>query len=62
MIFLISSEREHFVDELESSDIEYCTVHKTEIAGEVEKKLDREYFMKFQSETETRDTEIGGPV
>jgi len=58
VIFVISSEREHFVSELDSGDIEYCTVHKTEIPGEVEKSLDKDYFMNFQSETEEQDTEI----
>lgn len=58
VIFVISSEREHFVSELDSGDIEYCTVHRTEIPGEVEKSLDKDYFMNFQSETEEQDTEI----
>jgi len=57
VIFLISSEREHFVSELESGDIKYCTVHKTEIPGEVEKKLDKNYFMSFQSEDEEQEIE-----
>jgi len=59
VIFVISSEREHFVSELNSGDIEYCTVHKTEIPGEVEKSLDKDYFMNFQSEIEEEDAEIG---
>lgn len=58
VIFVISSEREHFVSELDSGDIEYCTVHRTEIPGEVEKSLDKDYFMNFQSETEEQDTKI----
>jgi DNA sulfur modification protein DndD len=57
VIFVISSEREHFVSELNSGDIDYCTIHKTEIPGEVEKNLDKDYFMNFQSETE-EDEEI----
>ncbi|GAA0646394.1 ATP-binding protein [Salarchaeum japonicum] len=52
VIFVISSERERFVDELDSGDIKYCTVHKTETPGAVEKSLDKEYFMDFQSEEE----------
>jgi len=52
VIFVISSERERFVDELDSGDIKYCTVHKTETPGAVEKSLDKDYFMDFQSEEE----------
>lgn len=50
VIFVISPERERFVNELDSDDIKYCTVHKTEQPGKVEKNLDKEYFMDFQSE------------
>lgn len=52
VIFVISSERERFVDELDSGDIKYCTIHKTETPGAVEKSLDKDYFMDFQSEEE----------
>jgi len=57
VIFVISSEREYFVDELDSGDIKYCTVHKTEIPGHVEKNLDRDYFMNFQSEQPEEEIE-----
>lgn len=55
VVFLIPSERQHFVSELKSEDIKYCTVHKTERPGEVEKKLDQSYFMNFQSDTEIEE-------
>jgi septal ring factor EnvC (AmiA/AmiB activator) len=37
IIFVISPERRSFVDELESNDIQYCTIHKTDTPGEIEK-------------------------
>ena len=52
IIFVISSEREGFVSELESKDIQYTTVHKTGTAGEIRKNNSRSYFMEFQSEEE----------
>jgi DNA sulfur modification protein DndD len=52
IIFVISSEREGFVSELESKDIQYRTVHKTGTAGEIRKNNSRSYFMEFQSEEE----------
>lgn len=52
VIFVISPERERFVDQLESDDIRYLTVHKTETPGDVEKHLTKDYFMDFQSEEE----------
>jgi DNA repair exonuclease SbcCD ATPase subunit len=57
VIFVISSERERFVSELDSGDIKYCTIHKTEQPGEVEKSLDKDYFMDFQSEVEEEEIE-----
>jgi len=57
VIFVISSEREHFVSELDSGDIKYCTIHKTETPGHVEKSLDQDYFMNFQSEAEEEELE-----
>jgi len=52
IIFIISRERESFVDELQSDDIHYCTIHKTGTPGDVEKHLDQDFFMQFQSEEE----------
>ena len=52
VIFVISPERKKFVDELESQDIQYCTIHKTE-NDQVEKNTSKDYFMNFQSEEET---------
>jgi len=55
IIFVISPERRSFVDELESNDIQYCTIHKTDTPGEIEKHLDRDFFMDFQSEEERQE-------
>lgn len=55
VIFVISPERRSFVDELESNDIQYCTIHKTDTPGEIEKHLDRDFFMDFQSEEERQE-------
>lgn len=55
IIFVISPERERFVDELESDDIHYCTIHKTDTPGEIEKHLDKDFFMDFQSEEERKE-------
>lgn len=52
IIFVISPERERFVDELDSDDIQYYTVHKTGTPGEVEKHTSEDFFMEFQSEEE----------
>lgn len=57
LIFVISPERERFVDELDSDDIQYYTVHKTETPGEIEKHTDEEFFMEFQSEEEREEAE-----
>jgi len=56
VIFVISPERRSFVDELESSDIQYCTIHKIDTPGEIEKHLDKDFFMDFQSEEERQGT------
>jgi len=56
IIFVISPERRSFVDELESNDIQYCTIYKTDTPGEIEKHLDRDFFMDFQSEEERQET------
>lgn len=55
IIFVISPERRSFVDELKSNDIQYCTIHKTDTPGEIEKHLDRDFFMDFQSEEERQE-------
>jgi hypothetical protein len=55
IIFVISPERRSFVDELESNDIQYCTIHKTNKPGEIEKHLDKDFFMDFQSEEERQE-------
>ena len=52
IIFVISPERQRFVDELDSDDIQYYTVHKTGTSGEVEKHTSKDFFMRFQSEEE----------
>jgi hypothetical protein len=57
VIFVISSERERFVSELDSGDIKYCTIHKTGTPGVVEKSLDKDYFMNFQSEVDQEEIE-----
>jgi hypothetical protein len=55
IIFVISPERRSFVDELESNDIQYCTIHKTDTPGVIEKHLDKDFFMDFQSEEERQE-------
>ncbi|WP_330632928.1 AAA family ATPase [Halocatena halophila] len=55
VIFVISPERGRFVDGLDSGDIKYCTVHKTEKSGQVEKSLNKDYFMDFQSEVDEEE-------
>lgn len=50
VIFVISPERERFVDELNSEDIQYLTVHKTDTPGEIERHSSKDFFMEFQSE------------
>lgn len=55
IIFIISPERERFVDELDSDDIQHFTVHKTETPGEVEKHTSKDFFMGFQSEEEKEE-------
>ncbi|QCC51441.1 AAA family ATPase [Halapricum salinum] len=52
VIFVISPERERFVSELDSDDIQYLTVHKTDTPGEVVKHTSEDTFMEFQSEEE----------
>lgn len=54
LIFVISPERERFVDELDSDDIQYHTVHKTGMPGEMKKHTDKDFFMDFQSEEERK--------
>jgi hypothetical protein len=52
IIFVISPERESFVNELQSNDIQYTTIHKIDTPGKIEKHLDKDFFMDFQSEEE----------
>jgi len=54
IIFVISPEREQFVDELQSDNIQYTTIHKTETPGNVNKDMSKDYFMQFQSEEELK--------
>lgn len=56
VIFVISPERERFVTELKSNDIQYLTVEKTETAGVIDKRRSEDYFMNFQSEEEDSAT------
>ncbi|WP_128904666.1 AAA family ATPase [Halorubrum amylolyticum] len=55
IIFVISPERESFVNELQSNDIQYTTIHKTDTPGKIEKHLDKDFFMDFQSEEERQE-------
>lgn len=55
IIFIISPERKSFVDELKSNDIQYCTIHKTGTPGKIEKHLNKDFFMEFQSEEERQE-------
>ncbi|ODR83294.1 hypothetical protein BG842_14075 [Haladaptatus sp. W1] len=55
IIFVISPERERFVDELESDDIQYLTIHKTQTPGEIERHSSKDFFMEFQSEEELQE-------
>lgn len=55
IIFVISPERESFVNELQSNDIQYTTIHKTDTPGKIEKHLAKEFFMNFQSEEERQE-------
>lgn len=63
--FVISTEKEGFVDNLDakeingSDDIKYYTIYKTDEPGVVNSVTDEEFFMQFKSEEDQENTGVG---
>jgi DNA repair exonuclease SbcCD ATPase subunit len=55
VMFIIPRERDHFIGELVSDDIEFLTIHKSDEPGQLEKHRDEEYFFDFQ---ESKQSEV----